>query len=135
MRIVLFLQGAGCTLKLIKNSIFCRQWDGYTIIGGIQINWDDGTQDTLGIQKGTRYRNALDTDLAGYLANPKTRFHRWARHQKNLLPISNIRHQQSLVRYRKSNCQTDCILVRYRIIPISTELNPISDKSDIQYQY
>jgi hypothetical protein len=42
-------------------------------------------------------------------------------------PISDIRHRQSLVRYRKSICRTDCILVRYRIILISTELNPISD--------
>jgi hypothetical protein len=27
-----------------------REWDGKTIIGGIQINWDDGTQNTLGEQ-------------------------------------------------------------------------------------
>jgi hypothetical protein len=53
-------------------------------------------------------------------------FLRWARHRKNLSPISDIRHRQSLVRYRKSICRIDCILARYRIIPISTELNPIS---------
>ena len=32
----------------LKKPLLPRMWDGRDIIGGIQINWDDGTSSSLG---------------------------------------------------------------------------------------
>jgi hypothetical protein len=41
-------------------------------------------------------------------------------------PISDIRYRQSIVQYHIKICRIKGILIRYRINPIPTELNPIS---------
>ncbi len=41
----------GGVKKNYKNNMFIivfRQWDERSVIGGLQITWDDGTQDSLG---------------------------------------------------------------------------------------
>jgi hypothetical protein len=74
--------------------------------------------------------------------------HRWARHQKNLSPISDIRHRYSLVRYRTKIYRTEGLysdigliryqkcLIRYRKVryPILTNfyINTVAPKSSFR---